>query len=99
MPKSPLGEALTYLLNQLTPLERFLEDGRLWLDNNLSENALRHQVVGRKNWLFAGSDEGADWNATFVTMIASCRLHGPGAPGLPARPFLPAAGLAQKPGL
>lgn len=75
LPKSPLGEALTYLLNQRMPLERFLEDGRLRLDNNASENALRHQAVGRKNWLFVGSDEGAEWNATFVSLIASCRLH------------------------
>lgn len=75
LPASPLGEALTYLLNQRTPLERFQEDRRLRRDNNASENALRHQAVGRKNWLFVGSDEGAEWNATFVTLIASCRLH------------------------
>ena len=47
-PKSPLGQALTYLLNQWTALSRFLEDGRLLLDNNDCERALRHVAVGRK---------------------------------------------------
>jgi len=57
------------------PLRRFLDDGRLRLDNNLSELELRREVVGKKNWLFCGSDEGAHWNATIVSLIASCALH------------------------
>lgn len=73
--KSPLRLALNYLHNHREPLERFLADGRLRLDNNLSELALRRQVIGRKNWLFCGSDEAAHWNTTIVSLIASCELH------------------------
>ncbi|RME28222.1 MAG: hypothetical protein D6806_03250 [Deltaproteobacteria bacterium] len=56
--------------------ERFLEDGRLPLHNNFSEQQLRREALGRKNWLFVGSDDGGQINATFVTLIASCQLHG-----------------------
>lgn len=73
--KSPLRLALNYLHNHREPLARFLGDGRLRLDNNLSELALRRQVIGRKNWLFCGSDEAAHWNTTVVSLIASCELH------------------------
>ena len=76
LPKSPVAEAIGYALNQWTALTRFLEDGRLHLDNNRSERELRHEAIGRKNWIFVGSDEGAEWNAIFVSLIASCRLHG-----------------------
>ena len=48
----------------------------LRLDNNLSELELRREKVGAKNWLFCGSDDGAHWNATAVSLIASCQLHG-----------------------
>ena len=76
VPKSPLGQALTYALNQREPLRRFLEDARLRLDNNPSELQLRREVLGRKNWLFCGSEDGAEWNTVFVSLIASCALHG-----------------------
>lgn len=76
VPKSPLGEALVYALNQWTPLLRFLEDGRLPLDNNACERALRHIAIGRKNWMFAGSDEGARRAAVIYTVFGTCRLHG-----------------------
>ncbi len=56
-------------------LTRFLEDGRIRLDNNPSELELRHEAVGRKNWLFCATDNGAEWNATVVSLIASCRMH------------------------
>lgn len=68
--------ALGYCERQWTPLTRFLDDGTLRLDNNLSEGELRHQVVGSKNWLFCASDGGATWNANVVSLIASCRMHG-----------------------
>jgi transposase len=74
--ESPIAKAMNYLVNQRQPLARFLEDGRLRLDNNLSEIELRRQVVGRHNWTFAGSDDGAEWNATATSLIASCQLHG-----------------------
>ena len=59
LPKSPLGDAVRYLTNQWTALQRFVDDGRLAIDNNRAENQLRGVAVGRKNWLFAGSFEGA----------------------------------------
>jgi transposase len=75
LPKSPIAGAIGYTFNQWTALTRFLEDGRLKLDNNRSERELRRQATGRKNWLFVGTDDGAEWNATVVSLIASCALH------------------------
>ena len=72
---TPLAKAFGYLINQKKALTRFLDDGRLRLDNNVSELQLRAEVVGRKNWLFCGSDKGVEWNTTVVSLIASCRLH------------------------
>lgn len=57
-------------------MQRFLDDERLPLDNNVSERNLRREVLGRKNWLFLGSDEGARVNTIFVSLLASCQLHG-----------------------
>ncbi len=74
LPKSPLGDALRYLDNQWAPLQRFVEDGRLAIDNNRAENQLRIVAVGRKNWLFAGSLEGARWTAILYSLVQSCRL-------------------------
>nr|WP_276600393.1 IS66 family transposase [Nannocystis sp. ILAH1] len=73
---TPIARALGYASNQEHALRRFLEDGRLPLDNNISERHLRREVVGRKNWLFLGSDEGARVNTVFVSLLASCQLHG-----------------------
>lgn len=74
LPKSPLGDALRYLDNQWAPLQRFVDDGRLAIDNNRAENQLRIVAVGRKNWLFAGSLEGARWTAILYSLVQSCRL-------------------------
>jgi transposase len=74
LPKSPLGEALGYIRNQWTALNRFLEDGRLRIDNNGAEYQLRAVAIGRKNWLFAGSFEGARRAATLYSLVQSCRL-------------------------
>jgi len=68
--------AFGYVLNQRAALERFLEDGRLPLDNNRSERELRRVAVGRKNWLFAGSDDHAQAAGALLSLIASARLHG-----------------------
>jgi len=73
---SPLSKAMNYLVNHRQPLSRFLDDGRIRLDNNVSELQLRRQVVGRANWTFCGSDDGAEWNAIATSLIASCQLHG-----------------------
>lgn len=76
MPKSPLGKAVGYALNQEGALRRFLEDGRLKLDNNRAERSLRKVAVGRKNWLFAGSAKGAERGAALYTLVVSCRELG-----------------------
>jgi transposase len=72
---TPIAQALRYGRNQREALRRFLDDGRLPLDNNISERQLRREVVGRKNWLFVGSDDAAQVNVTFVSLLASCGLH------------------------
>jgi len=75
-PRSLLGKALRYALNQWTALRRFLEDGALPLDTNGVERALRAIAVGRKNWLFAGADVGARRAAILYTLFGSCALCG-----------------------
>jgi transposase len=94
---TPLAAALRYARNQRLALGRFLEDDRLPLDNNISERNLRRQVIGRKNWMFLGSDEGARVNTIFVSLLASCQLHHIEPWGLPPRPPLPAPLLAGQP--
>jgi transposase len=68
-------KALVYALNQEAELLRVLLDGLLPLDNTRSERSLRKIVVGRKNWMFYGSDSHAESAAALFTLIASCRLH------------------------
>jgi len=72
---SPLNDAIRYATNQKEALERFLDDQKLPIHNNLSGLNLRRQAVGRKNWLFVGSEDGAKVNATFVALLASCAMH------------------------
>ncbi len=74
LPKSPLGDAVRYLTNQWAALQCFVEDGRLAIDNNRAENQLRVVAVGRKNWLFAGSFEGARRTALLYSLVQSCAL-------------------------
>lgn len=73
--ESPISKAIGYGRNQEKALRRFLDDGRLPLHNNISELNLRREAVGRKNWLFLGSEDGAKANTTFVSLLASCALH------------------------
>jgi hypothetical protein len=68
-------KALGYAVNQEGELLRVLEDGKLPLDNTRSERALRKVVVGRKNWLFHGSDTHAEAAAAIFSIVAACRLH------------------------
>lgn len=68
-------KALGYAHNQEHELRRVLEDGKLALDNTRSERALRSIVVGRKNWMFYGSDVHAESAAAIFSIVASCRLH------------------------
>lgn len=76
LPKSPLGQAIGYALNQWPQLERFLEHGEVEIDNNLVENAIRPSAVGKKNWLFFGSAEAGARNAVVMTLVQNCRMHG-----------------------
>jgi len=72
-PASPLGEALTYVRNQRETLLRYVEDGRISIDNNRSERNLRLVAVGRKNWLFCGSQGAGRCAAIFYSFVVSCR--------------------------
>lgn len=76
LPKSPMGQAIGYALNQWPMLERFLEHGEVEIDNNLVENAIRPTAIGKKNWLFFGSEEAGRRNAVIYTLIQNCRMHG-----------------------
>lgn len=76
LPQSPLGKALGYALNNRDALKRYTTDGRLAIDNNAAERALRPIAVGRKNWLFAGSRQGGHAAATFFTLIESAKRNG-----------------------
>jgi transposase len=74
-PRGPLNAAIGYYDNQREALHRFLKDGRIRLDNNLSEQALRNVVVGEANWIFFANETGIRWYTTFRSLIASCALH------------------------
>lgn len=74
-PKSHLGAALTYAVNHWTALGRFLDDGRIPLDNGEAERALRKIALGRLNYLFAGSEEGGKRAAIIYTVIGTCILN------------------------
>ena len=72
---SPLADAIRYATNQQHALRRFLDDARLPIHNNISELNLRRQAVGRRNWLFVGSEDGGRINTAFVSLLASCTMH------------------------
>lgn len=73
LPKSSLGKAVTYALNNWPALNVFASDGDLTIDNNLAENAIRTVALGRKNWLFAGSDSGGETCAIISSLVSTCR--------------------------
>ena len=75
-PSSPIGKAFAYALNQWAFLEVCARHPEIPIHNNTSELQLRRPVIGRKNWLFAGSEGGAKAAATLLSLVGSCRLHG-----------------------
>jgi transposase len=75
LPKSPLGEAIGYALRQWEALTRYTEDGRLEIDNNGAENALRPLCLGRKNWLNFGSEKAAHRAMVLLTLVQTCKAH------------------------
>jgi transposase len=73
LPKSTLGEAISYFLNEYQFLIAYLQDGRFEIDNNLVENAIRPTAVGRKRWLFIGHPQAGWRSAVIYSILASCR--------------------------
>ncbi|MDB5407074.1 MAG: family transposase [Rhodospirillales bacterium] len=74
--KSALAEAFRYTIKRRDALTRFVTDGRLEADNNIAENAIRGIALGRKNYLFAGSDTGGDRAASIYTIMQTAKLNG-----------------------
>jgi transposase len=75
LPKSALGKAITYARNQRAALRRYTSDGRLTIDNNISEQTLRLQAIGRKNWEFLGSEASGSRTAVLFTILAGAKRH------------------------
>jgi hypothetical protein len=75
-PKSNMGLALAYALNQKIHLENVLCDGRLELSNNRAERSIKPFVIGRKNWLFSNTEKGADASAMFYSLIETAKENG-----------------------
>jgi transposase len=73
LPSSALGEAITYALNQWESLKVFTRDGRVEIDNNRVERAVRYLVLGRCNWLFLGSDNGGHTAAVLYSLVITCK--------------------------
>ena len=76
LPKAALRGAMDYLLNHWQALVRYTTDGALAIDNGAAERALRGLTIGRRNWLFCGSERGAQAAAVHFSLIASCHRHG-----------------------
>lgn len=74
--KSPLAQAIQYTLTRWTALTRYVADGTVEIDNNAAERAIRALVLGRRNYLFAGSDAGGETAARLYSLIGTCRLNG-----------------------
>lgn len=75
-PKSDMAKAIAYGTKRWPALCRFLDDGRLEIDNNIAERALRGIAIGRRNWLFAGSRAGGERAAAIYTVIQTCKANG-----------------------
>jgi hypothetical protein len=74
--QSPLGSAIDYALGQWRTLEVYLSDGRVEIDNNLVENAIRPTAIGKNNWLFIGEADAGQRSAIVYTLIECCRRRG-----------------------
>jgi len=76
LPKSRIGEAVGYAANQWPTLNRYLEDGRLTIDNAPAEQAIRPLAIGRRNWLQIAGDGGLHSAAVLLSVAASAKRHG-----------------------
>ena len=74
--KSSTAQAIAYALGKEVALKRFLDNGSIEIENNAAERALRSVAVGRKNWLFAGSNKGGETAAIIYTLIETAKLNG-----------------------
>jgi transposase len=75
-PKSDMAKAIAYGTKGWPALYRYIDDGRLEIDNNIAERALRGVAVGRRNWLFAGSKAGGERAAAIYTVMQTCKANG-----------------------
>ena len=75
LPKSQYGKAIGYALNHWEQLRRFTENGMLEIDNNVSERTLRICAIGRKNWIFLGSDRGGETAAVCFSILANAKRY------------------------
>ena len=76
LPKEPINSAIQYALHQEAALRRYCEDDRLEIDNNAAERMLRLIAIGRKNWLFYGSERGGRTGAVLHSILASAKRNG-----------------------
>jgi transposase len=76
LPSTKLGEAIAYAVSRWDQLMLYIDDGRLEIDNNPVENAIRPTAVGKKNWLFIGHPEAGERAAIIYTILACCKRHG-----------------------
>ena len=83
LPKSLLGQAIAYTLNQWPKLRRIFDYGEVELSNNLAENSMRPVALGRKNWLHVGSAQAGPKVAAILSVVESCRRL-----GLPTKAYL-----------
>ena len=74
-PQQKLGQAIQYSLRHWKELNHYLKDGKIEIDNNLVENAIRPFAVGRKNWLFCGSPRGAKAGAILYSLLETCKAN------------------------
>ena len=76
LPQSLTGKAIAYTLERWDGLTMYVGNGEMEIDNNLVENAIRPSALGKKNWLFFGSESGGWQNAVMVTVVQNCKMHG-----------------------
>lgn len=75
LPKSRTGQAIAYAYPLWSRLKRYLQDGRIKIDNNLAENAIRPLTISRKNFLFCGNHEAAENTAVICSLLATCKAQ------------------------
>jgi hypothetical protein len=75
LPKSSIGQAITYTLGLWNRLTRYVQNGQVEIDNNLIENSIRPVALGRKNYMFAGSHEAAQQAAMIYSFLGTCKIN------------------------